>query len=696
MNSEKKSVFGMKTFNLKALALVVLGLMILSTPAIILGNNHSQVSAKATQSNSTFSIGEIGVPPISAVNPFNPASDFTTIGILYDYMFSLNWPPLPYITGVMAAGWSQNANGTSYVLSLRPNLKWDNGSPLNATDLAFTLNLYNESQLFPQTLTNVTILNSTSVNFTLSSPDPQFILEGLIGNGFAVLPYQTFGSVAFSNLTSFQNLNNIVADGPYVFYNYTGQNPIVYTANPYYWNGPPHFQTMDFYFYSSQSSYSNAYVAGQVDAISPGFAYQQVQPIGNLSGHSVIGPPYATPALTVEALLNDWVYPTSLTAFRRALAYATNSTLINQEVNGPYANQSVANQDYLLNTYNQQIGFSNGTGPTGYSYNVTKAKQILQAAGFKYSGNTLEYSNGTAVTLTLLYRNYEPYTASVATILTSEWGQLGIGATPQEVVSSTLRSMANNATGWQVIIAGVLGPQTDNGVTPGPGILNDIGDYWVYGPNQTHDDWNSTFYSVIQKLQLDTPNSSQFNADAQNASEIYVQGVPTIPLFNTYNWLAVSNSFYWGNPQNYTGIYYTQAITGLAYWDLALDTVAPASSSSSSTTSSSSSPTSTTTSMSASVSTNQSMSSSTSMPSSNSSSTSTPIVTTSSSGPATALSSTSSSATSSSSSSNNSTLYAVAAVVVIIIVIAAIVAVMRRGRPAASAPGSSGASQAGS
>ena len=144
---------------------------------------------------------------------------------------------------------------------------------------------------------------------------------------------------------------------------------------------------------------------------------------------------------------------------------------------------------------------------------------------------------------------------------------------PLAVPSAVLRAGANNATGWQVIVTGVLGPQTDNGVTPGPGILQDIGDYYVT-MNGTHDSWNSTFYAIIQRMILEIPNSSQFNADARNVSTMYVQGVPSIPLFNVFNWAAVSDSFYWGNPANNTGVYYTQAITQLVYgiylWMLSL------------------------------------------------------------------------------------------------------------------------------
>ncbi len=658
----------------KLIALLMLAVLV--SPALFSGASTREHVQAASSATTTLSIGELGVPPLPAINPFNPSSDFTTIGILYDYMFSFNWPPLPIITNVMAGGYSSNANGTQYVISLRPDLKWDNGSPLNSTDLWYTLKLYNESGYFSPDITNMSILNSTSVQVNLASENLQFILTGFIYNGFAVLPYQTFSQVSLSNLSSFQNLNNIVADGPFVITSYSAQNPIVYQANPYYWNGPPKLQSMDFYLFSSQSSEFNAYVAGQIDGVSYTGAYSGLEAIANLTGHSLIGPPYATPGLTVAALLNDWVYPTNITGFRRALAFATNATLINSELSGPYANESSSNQDFLLPSYNQQIGFGNGTGPIGYTYNVTQGKQILQSIGFKYSGNTLEYPNGTTVSLTIKYRTTEPYSASVATLLTTEWGQLGITVSPVSVPSSTLRAGANNATGWQVIATGVLGPQTDNGVTPGPGILSDIGDYYVT-MNSMHVSWNSSFYAIVQRMINEPANSSQFNADARAAATLYTQGVPEIPLFNVYNWEAVSNDFYWGNPANLTGVYYPQSTTGLEYYDLALDVVAPISSTTTSVST-------TTTATTVTTSSSPTVVTSSTAPASSSSTTSTAVV---SSSTTVVPPSTSTVVTSTSSStSNNTTLYIAAAVVVILVVIAAVVAMMRRGRGGASAP----------
>lgn len=647
---------------------VLFALVLLVGPIFLSGMISHSTAETSTSPVTTLALGNIGTPPVAALNPFDPVSDYTLIGILYDFMFSLNWPPLPSVTPVMAGGYSSNANGTQWIISLRPNLKWDNGSPLNSTDLNYTLGIYNEVGDFSPAINSTTILNSTSVQIDLAGPNPEFILTGFIDNGFAVLPYQTFGPV--TNLSSFQNLNDIVADGPYVIFNYTDQSTIVFQANPYYWNGPPKLQSMTYTYFTSLSAEFDAYISGEIDALFYPGAYNGLSSITNLTGHTLLGPPYATPALTIEALLNDWVYPTNITDFRRALAYGTNVTLINDELNGPYANLSVSNQDFLLPSYNEQIGFSNGTGPVGFTYNVTEAKQLFQDAGFKYSGNTLEFPNGTAVSLTIKFRYpFEPYSEDVATLLATQWELLGITVNQVNVPPTTLRAGALNPVGWQVIASGVLGPQTDNGVTPGPGILQDLGDYYVT-INSTHVDWNNTFYAITQNMTTEPENSSQFDANARAAALLYTEGVPSIPLFNVVNWVPVSDSFYWGSPQNNTGIYYTQAITGEIFWDLSLDVVAPAI-------------TTTTTSSSSSTITSSSSTSMVSTSSSSSTSTTSTVPMSTTTTPSTTMV-TSSSSTTTTTSSSSSTLYIIAAIVVVIIVVAAVAVMMRRGKPQAA------------
>jgi len=142
------------------------------------------------------------------LNPLNPSCNTHLCSLLYDYAYSLNFPPLPIITSRMASGWSSNANQTIWVLNLLPNLKWSDGTSLNSSDLAFTLNLFNQLGYYGSpTVNNVTILNSTAVQVNTSPGN--FILYGIVFNGLQILPKETFGQYNASTISSFEDLTNI-------------------------------------------------------------------------------------------------------------------------------------------------------------------------------------------------------------------------------------------------------------------------------------------------------------------------------------------------------------------------------------------------------------------------------------------------------------------------------------------------------
>jgi hypothetical protein len=200
------------------------------------------------------------------------------------------------------------------------------------------------------------------------------------------------------------------------------------------------------------------------------------------------------------------------------------------------------------------------------------------------------------VSLNIKFRpNYEPYAQDMATLLDTQWGQLGIHVTLTSLPDQVLRAMANNASGWQVITTSVLGPQTNLGVTPGPTVKSDLGADYVINAAGQHVSWNSTYQTVISRMQTEAPGSSAFNADARTAAEMLVQGVPAIPMFILDNWGVVRNDFNWGNSNAQTGIYQTQAITQFQTWPLTLDEITPLSTSSSTTSSTTGSSTATTT-----------------------------------------------------------------------------------------------------
>ena len=298
--------------------------------------------------------------------------------------------------------------------------------------------------------------------------------------------------------------------------NYTiGENPVILKANPYYWQGTPKYQTLDYYQYSSNSALLSALEAGQIGMAScgPGSCL-------TIPGFSIVNPPQAIPGHTLGIEFNDWTYPFNNTLVRQALAYATNITQINYAVNGASAPNASENQDLLLPAYNQAIGYSNGTGPVGYTYNTTEAEQLFVQAGFEYAGTTLEYPNGTAVAFTLQYESIRPWQASTATIVSAQWADVGIRVQDIAEELTTFNNLATqaNPVGWQVVVGEVTPAYMNNwGVTPGPGITLELGTYEV-PVNNTFTFWNATYAQVYARLQNDVVNSSQYYSDAMECA----------------------------------------------------------------------------------------------------------------------------------------------------------------------------------
>jgi acyl-CoA synthetase (AMP-forming)/AMP-acid ligase II len=112
------------------------------------------------------------------------------------------------------------------------------------------------------------------------------------------------------------------------------------------------------------------------------------------------------------------------------------------------------------------------------------------------------------------------------------------------------------------------------GVTPGPGIVQELGTYEV-PVNGTYTFWNSTYAQVYTRLQNDPVNSSQYFADARQCAEMNALEVPVVPLYNVFGFLAISTAISWGSITNHTGIYNTQAETGPEFWSETLFEATP-------------------------------------------------------------------------------------------------------------------------
>src|SRR5262249_53821188 len=93
---------------------------------------------------------------------------------------SLTWvdPTTLAVQPKLARSWTVSKNGKTVTFELQPGVKWHDGSPFTANDVAFTVTRVKDpkiaSQFAPQvsTVKSVDVVDETTVRFNLSAPTP--------------------------------------------------------------------------------------------------------------------------------------------------------------------------------------------------------------------------------------------------------------------------------------------------------------------------------------------------------------------------------------------------------------------------------------------------------------------------------------------------------------------------------------------
>ncbi len=225
-----------------------------------------------------------------------------------------------------------------------------------------------------------------------------------------------------------------------------------------------------------------------------------------------------------------------------------------------------------------------------YTQSQSKVDSLMESSGFKLVNGYWENSTGSTVTIKVIYPNYETGATDISVELSTMWETAGfkVQLTPLTTTdfTSTLASADQPTYGAAVwdgygfgiplnsfitniytFFYGYLTPAFDKSLGTSASAL--------YG---THLVKNGTLADVIEDYinasayPFDTPRSNYWNRElAMN----FANQVPMIPLYYTTNFEEASNSVYWGNATNHTGIFDTQSLTMPQFWDGTLMVVHP-------------------------------------------------------------------------------------------------------------------------
>jgi peptide/nickel transport system substrate-binding protein len=391
------------------------------------GSSTGSTSGKTSTSSVLTISNENGALWTCGFSPLNTSDTLLSVGFVYEPLVFVNPLQNGKTTPMLATSWNWGAGNKTLTFTIRQGVKWSDGTPMTAADVAFTFNMIKKYPALDLTgvwsvLSSVTAAGSTvTMHFgTLAVPFFYYIADQT-----PIVPEHIWSKLA--NPVTFTNAHP-VGTGPYLMSKCSPSN-ITYTANPRYWQpGEPKIAKIQYPAYTSNNTANNDLANGNAQwgaqyipsiqtfytAKSPNFHYW-FPPTVNVS---------IVPNLTNPLLSNVKV--------RQAISYAINRNQVSSVGESGY--EPPANQAGIVTpTFSSALDRS-ALAAWGNAYDPAKAKALLASAGYHMGpGGVMVNGAGQRLAFTVInIGDYSDWVASMQ-VIQQELKAVGIQVTPDNL-----------------------------------------------------------------------------------------------------------------------------------------------------------------------------------------------------------------------------------------------------------------------
>ncbi|HEX6525887.1 MAG TPA: ABC transporter substrate-binding protein [Streptosporangiaceae bacterium] len=480
-------------------------------------------------------------------NPFSPVDPANTAGatnLVYEPLLQFNLVKPGTIYPWLATAYNWSNGGKTITFTLRGGVKFTDGEAFNAANVAWEFNLLKSNVVVNQNglpIDSASATNPTTVviNFTR----PVYTLLYFIAGNLAMLPEGVWSKV---NPATYPDTNP-VGTGPYQVSVFTSQG-MTLTRNPHYWGGVPPVAKVQFPAYSSNTSANLALEQGQLD-----WAGNFVQNIKTafVDKNPSTNHYWDAPLSTQNLLPNLTAFPfnggAAGLAVRQAVSYGINRTVIStdgEDSQQPGATGPASLTGLVMPT--DQSYVTPETSGLVTSYDPAKAKQVLQAAGWKMGGNGIFELNGKPLAFTI--EDPSAYTDYITTdqIIAQELKQVGMDVSVQGVSVQKFGTDVNDGTFQMVNRYSTVGPTPyfmydqflDDSITAPIG-KNATGDFERFYSPQAQ--------ALLAQFAATNDPATQLNAIV-GMEKIVATQLPVIPIIYSVAWFDYSTSKFTGWP----------------------------------------------------------------------------------------------------------------------------------------------------
>ena len=398
-------------------------------------------------------IGWIAEP--DNLNPFVgwATTTYEIWAINYDFLFSWGLHNEPILDLATEFPTKENggisADGKVWTIHLRPNVKWSDGQPLTADDVAFTYNYTVKNNMANMGVAIVNLKGAQAIDPTtvkIFCTAPKADMERIF---LPILPKHIWQDVDPKlATTTYVNKPPIVGSGPFYTTVFKKGTYIEMVRNPYYWGPKPAIDKLYFDTYQNPDTMVADLNSGTIDAAwgLPEAQFKALSSQPDLHGisYNFYNWDYlnlncsTSPASAGNPVLRDY-------RFRTALNYAVDRAKLCQLA---YEGLATPGTTCLPpNTwFNPDYHWQPPADQT-YTFDLAKANQLLDAAGYPRGAGGIRQYKGKPISLRLWTMTDFPEGQREIKLLAGSFQQLGLKITLAVIDRGTQQAHVFNFKG---------------------------------------------------------------------------------------------------------------------------------------------------------------------------------------------------------------------------------------------------------
>ena len=401
----------------------------------------------------TFTVGIL-----NEVDSFNPflgieAEAYEMWALTYDYLITYSMEDMSPQPG-LAESWETSEDGLTWTFDIREGVKWSDGEPLTAADIAFTYGRIidggPEASTWGSYLTSVTAAEApddTTVVLTLEKPSAVLPLLPI-----PIVPEHVWSSLDEKAVKTYPaeptDGQPVVGSGPFRLVEGTaGGSTYRFERNPDYWQGSAYVDQVVFRVYKAEDPMVQALVKGEID-FAEGITALQVRALedqegitaqnGDSPGFDEIA--FNTGALDTESgePLGDGHEALKDPAFRYALNFAIDRELIIERAYQGAGDPADTIIPALYGDYHWSPPEEDAA-----TFDLDKADQLLTEAGYARGADGARLMpDGSDFGTMRLFARSESTTSTTVMDFFAEWlGELGIASETTVMESNKLTNV---------------------------------------------------------------------------------------------------------------------------------------------------------------------------------------------------------------------------------------------------------------